>query len=163
MENQEYFNTRDLSSIPPYLIERIAALRNGKMVDSVYESIKLQQEVIPPIQEHFSMITDDLGPDWIGSTLKLVKDGVKVRAIYTKELADKVMTEAPPKLLAGMEIRTTDPITLVLGYSDKHALLCFSSLDSKPDRNRYLFGYDIMFKHWAFHCFNHYWRQATPV
>lgn len=163
VENQEYFNTRDLLTIPTNLITDIASLRNGTMVDSIYESIKLQQEVIPTIREHYWMMTDDLGPSWIDSSLKLVNDGVKVRAIYTKELADKIIGEATPKLLAGMEIRIMTPIKLVLGYSDKHAVLCFSSLDGRPDRNRYLFGYDIMFKHWAFHCFNHFWGQAEPV
>ena len=163
VDNQEYFNTRDLSSIPTTLIESIAALRNGTMVDSVYESMKIQQKLVPTIRAHFSMITDDLGPRWVDTTLKLVERRVKIRAIYTKELAEKVMEEAPSNILAGMDIRTMTPIPLVLGYSDQHALLCFSSIDGKPDRNYYLFGYDIMFKHWAFHCFNHFWRQATPV
>ncbi len=163
VDNQDYFNTRDLSSIPTALVERLGALRNGAMVNSVYESMKIQQKVIPTVREHFSMITDDLGPAWVDSTLKLVERGVKIRAIYTKELAEKVFEEAPPKLLADMEIRTMTHIPLVLGYSDQHALLCFSSLDGKPDRNHYLFGCDIMFKHWAFHCFNNFWRQAKPV
>ena len=163
VDNQEYFKTRDLSSIPTTMIENIAALRNGTMVSSVYESIKLQQDIIPTIREHFSMITDDLDQAWVGSTLKLVEDGVKIRAIYTKGLAERVIEEAPPKLLTGMEIRTITPTPLVLGYSDKHALICFSSIDGKPDRNHYLFGYDIMFKHWAFHCFNYFWRQAKPI
>ncbi len=163
VENQEYFNTRDLSAIPMTLIESIAALRNGTLVDSIYESLIIQQELNPTIQEHFSMITDDLGPAWVDSTKKLVERGVKIRAIYTKELAKKVSEEAPSRLVAGMDIRTMTPIPLVLGYSDKHALLCFSSLDGKPDRNHYLFGYDAMFKHWVFHCFNHFWRQAEPV
>jgi predicted transcriptional regulator len=163
VENKEFFNTRDLSGIPKELIENIASLRNGTMVDSVYESIKLQQEIIPTISEHFSMITDDLGPIWVDTTQKLVDDGVVVKAIFTPELAKKVLAEAPSKLVAGMQIRTMTPLKLVLGYSDKHALLCFSSLDGKPDRNHYLFGYDIMFKHWAFHCFNHFWRRASPI
>jgi predicted transcriptional regulator len=147
VDNQVYFNTRDLSTIPTNLIENRGELRNGKMVDSVYESLRLQQEVIPTIREHFSMMTDDLAPAWVGSTLKLIEAGITVRAIYPKELADKVMDEAPPKLLAGMEIRTMSPIPVVLVYSDKHALLWFSSLDGTPDRNYYLFEYDIMFKH----------------
>ena len=160
---KQYFNTRDLSSIPDELVNTIGSLRDGEMVNSIYESIKLQQELVPTIRERFWMMTDDLSAEWIGTTLKLVEEGVEVKALLTPELAEKISLEAPSKLLSGIQVRKMSPIKLVLGYSDKHALLCFSALNGKPDRNHYFFGYDFRFKHWVFHCFNHYWRQASPV
>jgi len=63
---------------------------------------------------------------------------------------------------AKMQVRTLDIVNLVLGYSDKHALICFPSLEGEPDRNHYLFGYDVIFKRWVFLCLRHFWEQAEP-
>ena len=64
---QGYFNTHDLSVIPTRLIEDISSLRKGNMVSSVFESINLQQNIVPNIQERFWILTDDLSPSWISS------------------------------------------------------------------------------------------------
>jgi predicted transcriptional regulator len=162
-DNQEFFNNHDLSKIPEELVDNIGALRKGMFVNSVYESIELQKKIIPTIKERFWMMTDDLSPSWVESTEMLLKEGVGLRALLTPELTEKVKKEATPALKVGMEFKTIESIPLVLGYSDKHSLLCFPSLDGKPDRNHYLFGYDFAFKHWVFHCFNQYWGQGTPI
>jgi predicted transcriptional regulator len=162
-DNQEFFNTHDFSDIPMELVDNIGALRKGVFVNSVYESIELQQNIIPTIQERFWMMTDDLSPSWVQSTERLLDEGVLLRALLTPELTEKVIQEATPTLKAGMEFRAIASIPLVLGYSDKHALICFSKIDGTPDRNHYLFGYDYAFKHWVFHCFNQFWRLGALI
>ena len=162
VEYQGYFNTHDLSAIPPSLIEDIGSLRKGNMVSSVYESINLQRNIISTIRERFWMLTDDLSPSWPTSTQNLLEHDVEIRAIVTPELAEKIRQDATPLMKAKMQVRTLDIVNLVLGYSDKHALICFPSLEGEPDRNHYLFGYDVVFKHWVFHCFRHFWEQAEP-
>jgi len=67
LKYQGYFNTHDLSVIPTRLIEDISSLRKGNMVSSVFESINLQQNIVPNIQERFWILTDDLSPSWISS------------------------------------------------------------------------------------------------
>ncbi len=157
----EYFNSHDISYIPEELMEDIAWLRNGTMVNSIYEAISLQSKIIPTIQRRYWMMTDDISPTWIKTTLKLVEEGVQVLAIVTPELANKMKEEAPPALFQGIETRTMEQINLIAGYSDKHALLCFPTFDGVPDRNHYIFGYDFGFKHWVYHCFDNHWRRAT--
>ncbi len=160
VEYQDYFNTHDLSIIPPRLIEDISSLRKGSMVSSVYESINLQQNIIPTIRKRFWMLTDDLSPSWISQTHDMLEHDVEIRAIVTPELIEKIKMEATPLIKDRMQVRTMDTISFVLGYSDKHALICFPNIEGEPDRNHYLFGYDEMFKHWVFHCFRHFWEQA---
>jgi len=162
LKYQGYFNTHDLSVIPTSLIEDISSLRKGNMVSSVFESINLQQNIVPTIQERFWILTDDLSPSWISSLQNLLEHGVEIRAVVTPELAEKIRQEATPLMKAKMQVRTLDIVNLVLGYSDKHALICFPSLEGEPDRNHYLFGYDVVFKHWVFHCFRYFWEQAEP-
>jgi len=162
VEFQGYFNTHDLSVIPARLIEDIASLKKGDMLSSVYESINLQQKIIPTIMERFWMLTDDLTPTWVPSTQDLLEHDVEIRVIVTPELAEKMRHEATPLIKERMKVRTMDILNLVLGYSDKHALICFPNIEGAPDRNHYLFGYDTMFKHWVFHCFRHFWEQAKP-
>ena len=162
VEYQGYFNTHDLSVIPPSLIEDIASLRKGNMVSSVYESINLQRNIIPTIRERFWMLTDDLSASWISSTHNLLEHDVDIRAIVTPELAKKLQQEATPLIIEKMHVKTMETVSLVLGYSDKHALICFPNLEGQPDRNHYLFGYDEVFKHWVFHCLRHFWEQAKP-
>ncbi len=162
VDNHSYFSNHDLSVIPPRLIEDIASLKKGVMVSSVYESINLQQKIIPTIRERFWMLTDDLSPTWFPSTQDLLEHGVEIRAIVTTELAEKMRHEATPLIKERMQVRTMDKLNLVLGYSDKHSLICFPNIEGEPDRNHYLFGYDTMFKHWVFHCFRHFWEQAKP-
>ena len=161
-EYQEYFNTHDLSIIPSNLIEDIASLRKGSMVSSVYEAINLQQNIIPTIREQFWMLTDDLSPSWISQTHDMLELDVEIRAIVTPELTEKIKLEATPLIRDRMQVRIRDSVNLVLGYSDKHALICFPNIEGEPDRNHYLFGYDEVFKHWVFHCFMHFWEQAEP-
>lgn len=160
VEYQDYFNNHDLSIIPPRLIEDIASLKKGVMVSSVYESINLQQKLIPTIRERFWILTDDLSPSWVPSSQDLLEHDVEIRAIVTPGLAEKMMHEATLLIKDRMQVRTMDILNLVLGYSDKHALMCFPNIDGVPDRNHYLFGYDTMFKHWVFHFFRHFWEQA---
>jgi predicted transcriptional regulator len=162
VDYQGYFNTHDLSVIPPNLIEDIASLRKGNMVSSVYESINLQRNIIPTIRERFWMLTDDLSASWISSTHNLLEHDVDIRAIVTPELAKKLQQEATPLIIEKMHVKTMETVSLVLGYSDKHALICFPNLEGQPDRNHYLFGYDEVFKHWVFHCVRHFWEQAKP-
>jgi len=162
VDNQSYFSNHDLSAIPPRLIDDIASLKKGNMVSSVYESINLQQKIIPTICERFWMVTDDLSPTWVSLTQDLLDHDVEIRAIVTTELAEKMRHEATPLIKERMQVRTMDKLNLVLGYSDKHALICFPNIKGEPDRNHYLFGYDTMFKHWVFHCFRHFWEQAKP-
>ena len=162
VEYQGYFNTHDLSIVPPNLIEDISSLRKGSMVSSVYESISLQRNIMPTIQERFWMLTDDLSPSWIPSIHNLLEHEVEIRAIVTPELSVKIKNEATPLVKERMQVRTLDIVSLVLGYSDKHALICFPNIEGEPDRNHYLFGYDAVFRHWVFHCFRHFWGQAKP-
>ncbi|MBT3285146.1 hypothetical protein HN807_11045 [Candidatus Bathyarchaeota archaeon] len=162
IEYQGYFNTHDLSIIPSNLIEDISSLRKGNMVSSVYESINLQRNVIPTIQERFWMLTDDLSSSWTSSIQSLLEHDVEIQAIVTPDLAEKIKQEATPIIKEKMHVRTMDSVPLVLGYSDKHSLICFPNLDGDPDRNHYLFGYDAVFRHWVFHCFRYFWEQATP-
>ena len=162
VEYQGYFNTHDLSIIPSNLIEDISSLRKGNMINSVYESIDLQRNVVPTIRERFWMLTDDLSPTWMSSIQSLLEQDVEIRAIVTPDLAKKMMLDASPIIKEKMQVRTLDLVSLVLGYSDKHSLICFPNLDGEPDRNHYLFGYDAVFRHWVFHCYRHFWEQATP-
>ncbi len=162
VDNQSYFSNHDLSVIPPRLIEDIASLKKGDMVSSVYESINLQKKIITTIRERFWMLTDDLSSAWVLSTQDLLEHDVEIRSIVTPELAEKMRHGATPLIKEMMEVRTMDSLNLVLGYSDKHALICFPNIVGMPDRNHYLFGYDTMFKHWVFHCFRHFWDQAKP-
>lgn len=162
VDNQSYFSNHDLSVIPSRLIEDISSLKKGVMVSSVYESINLQQKIIPTIRERFWMLTDDFSPTWVPMTQNLLEHDVEIRAIVTTELAEKMRHEATPLIKERMQVRTMDKVNLVLGYSDKHALICFPNIEGEPDRNHYLFGYDTMFKHWVFHCFRHFWEQAKP-
>ncbi len=108
------------------------------------------------------MLTDDLSASWISSTHNLLEHDVDVRAIVTPELAKKLQQEATPLIIEKMHVKTMETVSLVLGYSDKHALICFPNLERQPDRNHYLFGYDEVFKHWVFHCVRHFWEQAKP-
>ena len=162
LKYQGYFNTHDLSVIPTRLIEDISSLSKGNMVSSVFESINLQQNIVPTIQERFWILTDDLSPSWISSLQNLLEHDVEIRAVVTPELAEKIRQEATPLMKAKMQVRTLDIVNLVLGYSDKHALICFPSLEGEPDRNHYLFGYDVIFKRWVFLCLRHFWEQAEP-
>lgn len=162
VDNQSYFSNHDLSVIPSRLIEDISSLKKGVMVSSVYESINLQQKIIPTIRERFWMLTDDFSPTWVPMTQNLLEHDVEIMAIVTTELAEKMRHEATPLIKERMQVRTMDKVNLVLGYSDKHALICFPNIEGEPDRNHYLFGYDTMFKHWVFHCFRHFWEQAKP-
>lgn len=162
-EKQDFFNSRDLSALPRELLGGFSALRKAKFVDSIYESIELQKQIIPTIQERFWMMTDDLTPLWVQSTLPLIEEGVSVKAIITPDLLEREVVNAPDAIKTGMEFRTLEEIPMVIGYSDKHGLLCFNALNKKPDRNHYLFGFDYSFKHWAFHCFNTFWAKADPV
>jgi len=159
-EYQVFFNTHDLSVIPLSLIEGIASLRKGSMVSSVFESLNLQQNIVPTIRERFWMLTDDLSPSWISSLQNLLENDVEIKAIVTLELAEKIKQGATPLIKEKMQVRTMDIVNLVLGYSDKHALVCFPNLEGAPDRNHYLFGYDEVFKHWVFHCFSNFWDRT---
>ena len=84
----------------------------------------------------------------------------EIRAVVTPELAKKIKQEATTLMKAKMQVKTLDIVNLVLGYSDKHTLICFPSLEGEPDRNHYLFGYDMGFKQWVFLCFRHFCDQA---
>lgn len=161
-ETQEYFNTHDLSYVPARLLDDIYALRNGQIIESVYEAIRLQQEIASTIETRYWWMTDDLSPSWVESTMRQVNDGVIVRAIVNKELAEKMYEEAPSEMWKGVFLRVLPEIKILLGYSDKHALLCLPNMQGVPDRNFYIFGYDFGFKHWIYHCFEQYWNQATP-
>lgn len=162
-DNQELLNTRDLSMIPMSLLNDIDSLQNSMLVDSVYESIKLQTKLIPTIQKWFWIMTDDFSPEWVEVTHKLVDEGVRVKMLVNQEILTVIRNEAPVELVDKLEIRTLDKIQLVIGYSDKHSMLCFSSKEGKPDRNHYLFGDDSDFRHWTYHCFLHFWGLADPV
>lgn len=163
VEYQGFFNNHDLSSIPSNLIEDISSLRKGNLVNSIYESISLQRNIMPTIKERFWMMTDDLSPSWIPSTVNLLEQGVEIRAVVTPGLIAKMKGEATPIIKEKMSIRSMDKIDMVLGYSDKHALICFPNPEGEPDRNHYLFGFDDVFRHWVFHCFRHFWERAEPV
>ena len=162
LKYQGYFNTHDLSVIPPSLIEDMVCLRKGNMVSSVFESMNLQKNIVLTIRERFWMLTDDLSPSWISSLHNLLEDDVEIRSIFTPELAEKIKHEATPLIKEKMQIRTIGVVNLVIGYSDKHALICFPNLKGEPDRNHYLFGYDEVFTRWIFHCFKNFWEQAEP-
>lgn len=161
-ETQEYFNTHDLSYVPARLIDDIYALRNGQFIRSVYEAIRLQQEIAPTIEKRYWWMTNDLSPSWVESTMRQINDGVIIRCIVNKELAEKMYDEAPSEMWRSVDFRVLPEIKILLGYSDKHALLCLPNMHGVPDRNYYIFGYDFGFKHWIFHCFEHYWSLATP-
>ncbi len=79
-----------------------------------------------------------------------------------RKLAEKMRKEASPELWRSIHLRVIPEIKILLGYSDKHALLCLPNMHGVPDRNFYIFGYDFGFKHWIYHCFEYYWNQATP-
>lgn len=161
-DTQEYFNTHDLTYVPARLLDDIYSLRKGQIINSVFEAIRMQQEIAPTIDARYWWMTDDLSPSWIDSTMRQVNDGVVIRAIVNNELAAKMHEEAPPDIWRGISLRVLPEIKLLLGYSDKHALLCLPNMQGVPDRNYYIFGYDFAFKHWVFHCFEYYWKKATP-
>lgn len=162
-DTQDYFNTHDLSYVPDRLLDDIYALRKGKIIKSVYEAIRLQQEIASTIDTRYWWMTDDLSPSWVESTTRQVKAGVIIRAIVTKELAEKMYEEATPELLHRIHLRVIPEIRILLGYSDKHSLLCLPNMQGVPDRNYYIFGYDFAFKHWIFHCFEYYWNKAKQI
>lgn len=162
VDTRGYFNTHDLSYVPERLLDDIYALRNGQIIQSVYEAIRLQQEIAATIETRYWWMTDDVSRSWVESTMRQVNDGVIIRAIVNEDLADKMHDEAPPEMWRGVFLRVLPEIKILLGYSDKHALVCLPNMHGVPDRNFFIFGYDFGFKHWIYHCFEHYWNKATP-
>lgn len=155
--HKEYFQTHDISYLPPEFIHRIGELTEGTLAQDMVTGIRLVDLFYKNTEEYAWMLSDQVIVNVVELVEEKVEEGVQFRAIFPE-----VFTPPPGYVPSiGPERRTLPSINMRLMLNEKEALVCFPERNGRVDYAPFTSS-DPVFHEWCRDLYLYYWERAKP-
>ena len=133
--------------------------RPGKLVQ--FESDIIDKE-FDKISESFCYMAGDFPRHFIERSETLVKNGVRFRIIFPKDLLDDLYPDFSDDAREKAEFKVLDDVNLLIDVNDRFGRMALPAQDGKVNHDETIFGHDLRLKRWCQDVFDHYWDIAKP-
>lgn len=159
--NSEFIDNHDLFSLPVSSQRRLDELFRAELSTDFLSSQSRTLEHFNGAKGNAHFAGPQIPEFAMPTVYKKLKDGIKVRAVFSRLAIDTAGREYLD-ILEGMELRVLKTVPLTLDLFDKFAAVALPGLDGNPDRNNIYLGSDPIFIGWNRELFENLWSRAKP-
>ncbi|MCV0392719.1 MAG: transcriptional regulator [Nitrosopumilus sp.] len=169
--NQKYFLSHDIGQLPVKFARRLGVLENCEHIKGVTLVLDTWKKIYKNSKEFICDIVNESPPGMDDALLKRIKNDVKYRHIFRKDLKEHEGREEDLQKLGyydlikknKIERKEIGNIGTILILNEKEAGIIFSTSDGEPDLRHMFYGKTSMFHEWCMDYFEHYWKKAKKI
>lgn len=164
LENRDYFQSHDLSGLPPEFIERIGELGEYEKGKGVMQVLHKAVVVVQEAREYVWILTDQVMTPTIPMIMVSCAKGVRFRIVLPEKLSLPPGFQLPkPPPMIPVEIRRLKEVRVCIIMNEALAGICLPNLAGKIDHSTGFASRDSKFHKWCRDLFLHYWERGKEA
>ena len=166
--HRAYFQTHDLTGIPPEFVSRIGELGEARFIDDIMVIFHLIEQMGRESQEYIYRLTDKYILTAIPAWEDALTRGVEFRLLEPTDIVvppefDRGTVIADAVNRGQFQVRKTDKVNVFLALNEsKVAAIGFPTNEGRMDYRGFV-SEDPQVHIWAKDLYEKYWAKATPV
>jgi predicted transcriptional regulator len=155
--HKEYLLTHDIWRLPGEFVSRIGDLSRADLVLDTIANLDRGQKLFVEAEQFGWGIVESDSPELMkGAMDERVQKGIDFRFLMSQR---SLLKNTAPPGIANLQTKEIPEVPVVLGLTERGAVVCFRFLDGRMDYAGFS-GNDLLFLAWARDLFLHYWEEA---
>lgn len=171
-ENQEYFQSHSIDSIPHEYLSNFDLLSGSLLIDDMLDFIRILNQIISQAKTRIDILLENF--PWVStpSVIQAINRGVKLRIIEKRKTGNdsseaSIMEDnrdIPDRIIKSpfVEYATLEQIGIFLIISDNSALIILPTTEGKFDYNGFVSMKEVAVN-WCQDLFDYFWDKADFI
>jgi len=169
-KHRAFFKDHTLGGMPEKFVQRIGALQNCKMLDSVTAVFQGLKKLQSSSARSLKIIVSQAWPEEGEILIDRASQGVKISAlvghntIFPRNVVEHIMPRINELISTGIfERKMVERVSVALFVADdREAAIAFPNTKGEVDMNTMFVGENTMFCEWCSDYFDYMWKDSTP-
>jgi predicted transcriptional regulator len=169
-KHRGFFTEHTLGGIPEKFVQRIGALENCKIVNSVTAVFQSLKKLQSSSTRSLKIIVSQAWPEEGEILIDRAKHGIKISAlvghntIFPRNVVENIVPKIDELIAKGIfERKMVEQVNVALFITDdREAAIAFPNSKGEVDMSTLFVGENTMFCEWCSDYFDHMWKDSKP-
>jgi predicted transcriptional regulator len=162
----EFFQTHNLSLLPPHFISRMGELKYGELKEGAFTNINIAKNIIRGSKKRLLAASKEYLHEIVPDVNSKLDKGLYYRGVVDESFLDNELDKISPREMANnifKEVKVVQEIPAAGVVTESEAIMVFLGRDGKLDYSMCFYSPDEAFKGWCGDLFEHLWKEGRSL